>query len=70
MTVWERLMNALSVPALILLAAGVVLMVRAAKLSRLLFRDRGEAWIMPMRIAGLLLVALAVVILLHLIPGL
>ncbi|MEA5015751.1 MAG: hypothetical protein VB099_14450 [Candidatus Limiplasma sp.] len=70
MSFWEKMMGRLSVPGLLLVTAGAVLVVQAAKLCRVLFKDNGEKLILPVKILGLALAVLGAVILLDWIPGL
>jgi len=67
---WDRVMGRLSVPGLLLLTAGVVLVLQAAKLCRLVLRDNGERVIPWVKVLGLVLAVLGSVILLDWIPGL
>ena len=70
MSFWEQVMGRLSVPGLLLVPAGVVLVFQAAKLCRLLFKDNGDKAVGPVKLLGLALVVLGAVILLDWIPGL
>lgn len=67
---WEKVMGRLSVPGLLLVTAGAVLVFQAEKLCRLLFKDNGEKAVLPVRILGLALAVFGTVILLDWIPGL
>lgn len=67
---WERVSQRLSVPGLIVLAVGILLITQAAKLCRLALKEKGEKVILPLKIFGLVLVVLAALILLDFIPGL
>ena len=67
---WERVISRLSVPGLILLALGILLAVQAIRISRLLFREKGERAVFPIKMTGLALVVAAALILLDWIPGL
>ena len=67
---WEKVLSRLSVPGLTLLVLGVLTSAQAAKLCRLVFKERGERAILPVRITGLVLALLGAAILLDLIPGL
>ncbi len=67
---WNQIMERLSVPGLVVLAVGVLLIVQSAKLCRLVLKEKGEKAILPLKLFGLLLVVLAALILLDFIPGL
>lgn len=67
---WDRIVERLSVPGLVILAVGVAMVTQAAKICRLVFKEKGEKAVMPAKIVGLALTVLAVVILLDFIPGL
>ncbi|MDD3336645.1 MAG: hypothetical protein PHI98_14225 [Eubacteriales bacterium] len=67
---WNKLFSRLSVPGLTLLVVGMIGCFQATKLCRLVFRERGERWIMPMKLVGLALAVLGALILLDVIPGL
>lgn len=67
---WNKLLSRLSVPGLTLLVLGVCTCAQATKLCRLVWKDNGEKWIMPVKILGLVLTVLGALILLDVIPGL
>ncbi len=70
MDYWEKVAQRLSVPGLVLLTAGVALCFGAGKLCRLVGKEKGEKWVLPVKITGLALVIFAALILLDFIPGL
>ncbi len=67
---WQKVMSRLSVPGLTLLLAGGLLATQAMRLCRLVFGDRAERAVLPLRIFGLVVALLGALILLDFIPGL
>lgn len=67
---WEKIWSRLSVPGITLLLVGVLTCTQAAKLCRLVWKDKGERAILPVKFAGLAAALLGALILLDLIPGL
>lgn len=67
---WNKVLSRLSVPGLTLLVVGVLSCAQATKLCRLIWKDQGERWIMPLKIFGLVLALLGALILLDVFPGL
>lgn len=67
---WELIWSRLSVPGITLLVLGSMMCVQAVKLCRLVFKEKGERAIMPMRVIGLIIALIGAAILLDFIPGL
>ena len=67
---WDDIFSRLSVTGVTLLLCGVLLCLYATKLVRLVFRERGERLLLPLRLLGLALALLGALILLDFIPGL
>lgn len=67
---WERVIQKISVPGLLCLAAGALLCLQSTRVCRLIWKEQGEKFIFPLKIIGLVLVLLGAVILLDFIPGL
>ena len=64
MTYWERVLEGTSIPGFIMLAVGILLATQALKVSRLLFGEKGEKAILPIRLIGFLLLAVTAIMLL------
>ncbi len=67
---WQKVLSRLSVPGVTLLLVGVLLCVHALRLCRLVFGERGEKAILPVRLIGLALAIFGALILLDVFPGL
>ena len=67
---WDQIFSRLSVTGVTIMLVGIALGLYATRLVRLIFRERGERLILPLRIIGLLMAVLGTVILLDFIPGL
>ena len=65
---WNGVLERLSVPGLILLAAGAVLGYGARWLAPKLFAKGGDRAVVPMKVVGLALALLGALILLDIIP--
>lgn len=66
---WDKVFSRLSVPGLTLLLFGLIASTQATKLCRLVFREKGEHAIMPLKIVGLAIAILGALILLDVFPG-
>lgn len=66
---WNKVLSRLSVPGLTLLVVGALGCAQATKLCRLAFHEKGEKWIMPMKLLGLAMALVGALILLDIIPG-
>ncbi len=66
----ENLMSKLSIPGLVLLTLGAVLIFQSEKLCRLVFKENADKVLLPMTILGLALALFGALILLDFIPGL
>ena len=67
---WEKVLERLSIPGLVLLALGLLLALKAETWSRLLFGNKKEQAVLPVKLVGVFLAALAAAIFLDFIPGL
>ena len=67
---WDQIFSRLSVTGVTLLLGGVLLSLYTTKLARFLFREKGQKWILPIRLLGLGIAVFGALILLDFIPGL
>ena len=67
---WGSVISRLRVPGLTLLVLGGAGCVQATRLCRLVLGQRGERFILPLRLVSLLAALLGALILLDFIPGL
>ena len=70
MNYWDKVASRLSIPGLALVALGALLCYEAPKLCRLVFKERGDRAVTPMKVAGVVIALLGALVLLDFIPGL
>lgn len=70
MSYGEKVLARLSIPGLALVVMGVLLCTQAPKLCKLVWKERGDRAVVPLKVAGVIMTLLGALILLDFIPGL